>query len=351
MKIDQITLQNFRNFELETFDFPTHFTVIIGENGMGKSSLLQGLRLAASTFLLGIDEAERYHIQKEDVRRISLDDRFVPQRDCSFTARGSINEYRVEWKRTLSKIGGRTDYRDAAMLIDFAKALNDRVNLQLENEVDLPIIGYFNTSRLWVKARQTVNLKKKGSRLKDGYARCIDEKSDKESPMAWIKSMYWKKLKQQSQGSILLDAVFEALDTCIPNWKPTEWDEDTDDLGGIYTNTKGETSFVPLSYLSDGLRTMGAMVAEIAYRCVVLNTHYGRYAVKKSRGIVLIDEIDMHLHPNWQRNVVADLKRAFPNIQFVATTHSPFIVQSLQENELINLDRQNEGIEGHHYQP
>ncbi len=55
-------------------------------------------------------------------------------------------------------------------------------------------------------------------------------------------------------------------------------------------------------------------------------------------GVVMIDELDMHLHPNWQRVVVRDLKRAFPNIQFVVTTHSPFIVQSVESDELINLD-------------
>lgn len=81
------------------------------------------------------------------------------------------------------------------------------------------------------------------------------------------------------------------------------------------------------------------MVAEIAYRCVILNPHHGRDAVRKSRGVVLIDEIDMHLHPKWQRQVVSDLKLAFPGIQFVVTTHSPFIVQSLNSDELINLDQ------------
>jgi predicted ATP-binding protein involved in virulence len=53
---------------------------------------------------------------------------------------------------------------------------------------------------------------------------------------------------------------------------------------------------------------------------------------------VLIDELDLHLHPNWQKRIVADLKSVFQKIQFVATTHSPFIVQSLRSKELINLD-------------
>lgn len=338
MRINTIELHNFRNFEDASFNFPTNFTVVIGENGKGKSSILQGLRVAIGTLLMGIDEAERYHIQKEDVRRIDLGNRFVPQKNCSFKAYGAFNESKIQWKRTIAKPTGRTDYKDAYGLIQLAENLNKAVNEDFNDSVVLPVINFFSTARLWVDAKQTVKLKKKGSKLKDGYARCLDNKSDKSSPMEWIKSAYWKKLKDKPE-SVLLDAVLEAIATCIPHWQPTEWDEDSDDLGGIYTNADGTTCFIPLYYLSDGLRTMAAMVAEVAYRCVVLNPHLGRNAVKETKGVVLIDEIDMHLHPKWQQSVVNDLKNAFPNIQFIATTHSPFIVQSLKAEELINLDR------------
>ncbi|MBN2743976.1 MAG: AAA family ATPase [Marinilabiliaceae bacterium] len=333
MRINILQLHNFRNFENATFSFPSLFTVVIGENGKGKSSLLEGIRVAAAAFLLGIDEADRFHIQKEDVRRVDIGNRFATQRNCFFKAEGSVMGHDIAWKRTLSREGGRTDTKDAASIIQLAQSLNDKVNLNLEPNISFPVICYFSTARLWAESKQTVNLKKKGSKLKDGYIRCVDGKSDKMSPMQWIKSSYWKKLKNKSE-SVLLDAVLEAIETCVPNWAPMEWDEDTDDLAGIYN----EKDYIPLYYLSDGLRTMAALVAEIAYRCVVLNEHLGINAVKESTGIVMIDELDMHLHPNWQRNVVADLKKAFPKIQFVATTHSPFIVQTLQSNELINLD-------------
>jgi predicted ATP-binding protein involved in virulence len=73
-----------------------------------------------------------------------------------------------------------------------------------------------------------------------------------------------------------------------------------------------------------------------------LNSHLGDEAISNSKGVVLIDEIDQHLHPRWQRRIVGDLKRVFPNIQFIATTHSPFIVQSLDIDEVISLGIQNE---------
>lgn len=339
MKIDRIELNNFRKFEKASFEFPSNFTVLIGENGKGKSSVLQAVRVAAATFLLGIDEVERYHIQKEDVRRIDAGNRFAPTTNCFFNASGMVNNEEVAWKRTLPRLGGKTDTKDANALISIAKSLNSAVNESLQNDVSLPVLCYFSTARLWSESKQTFNLKKKGSKLKDGYIRCLEARNDKVSPMEWIKSAYWKKLKNKEE-SVLFDAVLEAIDQCIPQWKPLEWDEDSDDLGGVFTDPEGQESFIPLYYLSDGLRTMASMVAEIAYRCAVLNEHLGKDAVRESRGVVLIDEIDMHLHPKWQQGVVGDLKKAFPHIQFIATTHSPFIVQSLAAEELINLDAQ-----------
>lgn len=336
MRVNKIELHNFRNFEDIFFEFPSQFSVVIGENGKGKSSLLQAVRLAAGTFLLGLDEPQRLHIQKEDVRRIDAGHRFAPQRDCYFHAWGEINGQAIDWKRTLAREGGRTDSKNAAALIEIASTLNKRVNENLENDVDLPVFCFFSTARLWSEAKQRIDLKKKGSKIKDGYAKCLDIKSDRITPLEWIKANYYKGLKGKEREG-LLEAVLEAITTCVPAWSELEWDEDSDDLAGIYKEN-GSSSFVPLYYLSDGLRTMAGMIAEIAYRCVILNDHLGRNAVKKSEGIVMIDEIDMHLHPNWQRQVITDMKKAFPNIQFIVTTHSPFIVQSVKQEELINLD-------------
>ena len=102
--------------------------------------------------------------------------------------------------------------------------------------------------------------------------------------------------------------------------------------------------------LSAGQRTMVALVADIAIKVVTQNSCLvpeERTAtddkslpevLQQTPGLVLIDEIDAHLHPRWQRRVVSDLKRTFPLIQFVCTSHSPFIIQSLEAGELRTLD-------------
>jgi predicted ATP-binding protein involved in virulence len=97
----------------------------------------------------------------------------------------------------------------------------------------------------------------------------------------------------------------------------------------------------PFSNLSDGQRNVLALVGDLAVKVVKLNfNELGDESIIKTPGVVLIDEIDIHLHPNWQRVVLEHLRTTFPNLQFVATTHSPFIVQALREGELISLERQ-----------
>ena len=79
-------------------------------------------------------------------------------------------------------------------------------------------------------------------------------------------------------------------------------------------------------------------MADIAYRCLLLNPALGERAAQETSGIVLIDEVDMHLHPAWQQTILADLKKAFPKIQFIVTTHSPQVLSSIEPHNIRLLD-------------
>ena len=105
---------------------------------------------------------------------------------------------------------------------------------------------------------------------------------------------------------------------------------------GIVLEFKGGR--FPFRTLSDGQRNMAATVADMAMRCSQLNPQLDDRARTETAGVVLIDEIDLHLHPRWQRGVVRDLIETFPRLQFIATSHSPFIVQSVSDGGVINLD-------------
>jgi predicted ATP-binding protein involved in virulence len=98
---------------------------------------------------------------------------------------------------------------------------------------------------------------------------------------------------------------------------------------------------LPVSLLSDGVRAMVSMVADMAWRCAKLNPHFGEDAAQKTEGIVLIDEVDMHLHPGWQQRVIQSLTKTFPNIQFIVTTHSPQVLSTVPKECIRVLSEHN----------
>ena len=133
-----------------------------------------------------------------------------------------------------------------------------------------------------------------------------------------------------------MKAMLDAVYTCLPEVAKIEFriKEDT-----VVVSFNNDTS-LRFDSLSDGYRAVMALAADIAHKMAKLNPHLGIDVAQKTPGIVLIDELDLHLHPKWQRRIVGDLKRAFPLVQFITTTHSPFIIQSLELGEVLNLGPQ-----------
>ena len=103
---------------------------------------------------------------------------------------------------------------------------------------------------------------------------------------------------------------------------------------------KADGTVIPFASLSDGYRNVIKIILDIATRMCILNPYLQGEALEKTPGVVIIDEIDLSLHPTWQKRIVRILKSLFPKVQFICATHSPFIIQSLQQDELITLDRE-----------
>lgn len=110
-------------------------------------------------------------------------------------------------------------------------------------------------------------------------------------------------------------------------------------LGELVYQEKSQ--LMPISYLSAGYQSLLWMVMNLAYRLALLNPE-STDNLGESEGIVLIDEIDMHLHPKWQWNIVDALERTFPNMQFILATHSPIVISSCKNEHLILVDEDEE---------
>ena len=335
MKIKKLTLKNFRCFEDESFDFSDRFTVIIGDNGTGKSAILDALAIGAGSLFLGINTISTRHIQLDEVRVVkyqqvdstTLEQQYPVTIDCE----GRLNGQAISWERSIRRKGGRTTWKNASSISEIAHDFQEQV--QNGTPILLPVVAYYSTGRLWLQKREkTVEPVKPGSRMR-GYVDCLKPESNAKILLRWFKTMTFASLQKQKTLASL-EAVKTAVANCMENWNDISYDIIEDDL--LVTFQDGRV--LPFRMLSDGIRNMVAMVQDIAYRAVVLNPHLGKQAARETPGIVLIDEIDLHLHPKWQRHVVGDLRNAFPNIQFIATTHSPFIIQSMLPGEIIDLN-------------
>ncbi|WP_290799435.1 AAA family ATPase [Flavihumibacter sp. UBA7668] len=176
------------------------------------------------------------------------------------------------------------------------------------------------------------------SRLEKGYYAALGDSVDFTGVYEWLYS-YNTLIRDGKEFEGTKDAMFGCIKKAIPFIKEIEFNSKYHEFEVLVDFEDGQPVERKLaSFLSDGMKAVLNMVAEIAYRCVLLNGKLGQNAIVDSPGIVLIDEIDMHLHPKWQKRIVADLKNAFPKLQFIVTTHSPFIVQSLKSDELLILD-------------
>ncbi len=342
MRIDQLRVENFRNFAASRFEFNPHFTAVIGINGKGKSSILHGLRIAAGAYLLGIPGAPKRHIHPSERRLLPSETgkALVPaEGDVVVEAEGVVENYVGSWRRRL-RAGGRqttASWDDVGAVRTQAEMIAQQINGQGRERVDNLVIAFFGTDRGKVQAskRTPFNFQVGKQILRDGYANWDDLKAGAFNYLTW-RAAYPILLAENQEFAGLEEAFNEAIYTAVPYVKAVRFDGQH-----LWLRVQvEETSYpmLPLALQSDGIQMMVQLVAELAYRCVTLNGHHGAEAVRRSKGLVLIDELDLHLHPNWQRHVVADLKKAFPNIQFVATTHSPFIVQSLAADEVLNLD-------------
>lgn len=338
MKINKIRIRNFKGFEDRHFSFNDRFTVLIGDNGAGKSTVLDALAFSLGTFFLGVDGVSTYAIKQTDKRRLFVSPNSyeiqVPFRiDVDHVLEGK--SYR--WFRDTDKAsGGSTSYKDAGELIGRARQLTDAV--RSGEAVNLPIIAYYGVGRVASSLYEKNSHRKQTSRF-EGYKGALDPRTMQQKALSWFKSSQESVLQDIQDESNETDkglhsAFVEVLSQMIDGWTSIQYNLKREDVVGQFS----DGSWKHLKFLSSGYQAIAALVMDIAYRAIKLNPHLGERAVLDTSGVVLIDEIDMYLHPKWQRRIVGDLKKTFPNIQFIVTTHSPFIVQSLKANEVINLD-------------
>jgi len=350
MRIDRIEIKNFKKFAEYTLELHPQFTLLVGDNGTGKTTILDALAIAAGVWLVNSPDTNlnfsRRSILRSEIRleSISTDTitQFIEHPPTQIKAIGTINDQSIQWLRQIKENSSRTSNTESKRAIDIISKLFKQV--EEGAKIWLPIIAYYGSGRSGLPSNQRAMIYTSPSRRWDAFYNCFEERISIARLRTWFQKEAIASVKRQGQMRSGYKVVKFAILRCIPNANDLWFDGDR---GEIVIAINGQPQ--PFSNLSAGQKMMVALIADLAIKIVTQNAAFLTedldtesqalpQILQQTSGLVMIDEIDVHLHPKWQRQVVNDLKTTFPTIQFICTTHSPFIIQAIEQGELRILD-------------
>lgn len=353
MKLKNIKITNYRCFKGADIDFDEHVTLIVGKNGVGKTAILDAVAVSVSTFLLGIDGGVSRSILKDDARYEfhDLDGTIDPQHQfpVSIDSIGDcLDTQNVKWVRSLNSENGKTTIKDAGELTNIAKKVQNQI-MTGDKSLVLPLMSYYGTGRLYAQKKEKRNIKSLTEfKRQVGYVDCMAAESNEKLMLNWFQMQTLKSLQdQQKTGiidrSLLLKTVEKAICRSYERISGSRnatltFDLDTHRLVLEFEAADGSTQKFAMDEMSDGYKNTLSMIGDIAYRMAVLNPTLGDRVLDETPGVVLIDEVDLHLHPQWQQTILSDLHAIFPNVQFIVSSHAPAVINSVPREQIRILD-------------
>lgn len=333
MILRNLRLSNFRRFRDIEIDFHSQLTVIVARNGQGKTSILDAATIALGTFIGAFDLGKAKHIERSDARYMQATD--FPEGEQQFPVQviAKFDEPQLDILRELTGPKNKTTIKDAYRLTEYGRQLQQMVR-DLRQE-PLPVIAYYGAGRLW-KAHKNMERKQVISESRTlGYEDCLSPASNFVQVQQWMAKATLAKLQRQELPEyqrgmdigIRIKAIQDAVNHVLKlaGWRDFHYSFSHEELAMFHP----DHGVLPVSLLSDGVRAMVSLVADLAFRCVRLNGFMGEAAPRLSQGIVFIDEVDIHLHPEWQQQVIRSLREAFQHLQFIVTTHSPQVLTTI----------------------
>ena len=341
MKLKSIHLQNYRAHKDLTVKFDAPFTVVAGVNGSGKTSLLEGIAEVLPCFSVGAQYTETPSFPLDSFKGINFvhlrtDEtngrfRFERQYPVQIAADSELYGMEMEWEAV--KYDGVTKAQ-----------YTNNIRGDIVQETMQPLFAFYRARRSWQADDQIINetraAQEKPSRL-NGYENWKNAETSVASLQNWIIAKCLERYQWCSEtGSLFNEITNDEL--ALVNLALRQAVEN---IGGLRYDLYQKCMLVewgsaaPVSFdnLSDGERVVICLVADIARRICLLNPQLGERATVETPGVVLIDELDVHLHPKWQRLIVKGLKAAFPALQFIAASHSPQILGELLPEEIVLL--------------
>lgn len=338
MHIEKAGIKNFKGIKNTEITFHPGFNLIKGENGKGKTSILEALAIGLSGYITGVRDIEGRNFTNDEVHRdyTRKGDGSLSE-DISLPVEVSIDSVidgygQVSWTR----LQGSVSQENAIVTSpdDITRIAEEMSNT---SDVELPLVNYQSVGRVWNLKHNLDNIFREKYLRTVGYVDTFTDSSNRDLFLNWCVKM--EQIAWQKKQDI---REYEAVKKAAADFMKYMDGSDLD-----YTVTYDRQfecivfddgrNITPINELSAGYQSLIWMVLDIAYRMAVLNP-FRLDDIAKTSGVVLIDELDMHLHPRWQWRIIDSLRKVFPNIQFIAATHSPILFSSAKDVWIIDVD-------------
>ena len=329
MRIRELTLRNYRVYaEHPPFRFTDRFTVVAGINGRGKTALLDGLAILCSRFLPHVSSA------RSGYRTITPREVHVGAVSAGLGMKVICAGIPLEYKLTYDKERRRIKTTKLSAVVK--RVVRQAYGDPTRDDDAAPLAVYYTTDRAGYRLPKKLPPEVPRGQAAAYSGALFNRTVNFRDFMVRYRSAVTVERTERGDnpnylGDRAVAAISRALTTFLDGFENLRVQEEP-----LRLLVDKDGVALDLSQLSDGERSFLAMICDLGRRLALANPLLDNPL--HGAGVVLIDELELHLHPKWQRDVTEKLRRTFPNIQFIATTHSPFVIQALRPGELINLD-------------
>ena len=335
MRLKQVTIENYRAIDKLDVPLDPDLTVLHGPNGHGKTSVLSAIATGLGSILSLLPDVSSVGPRKADQRGQR------PLRVMLRTFDG------VEWDRRRLVQRGMAKRRVPSERRLLKEAVGKIVVADQEGAepLDLPIVAFYDTDRAVSDVPSPVrNSKMEFSRYAALEGALTRRRTGFTQFFKWFYIRENEELREQKERKDFnyrlkdLDAVRKAIERMVPGASGPRIKHGPLRFVLSVQSENGKWEELSLDHLSGGYRIVLALTADIAWRMAHGNPHLDDPL--GSEAVVLIDEVDLHLHPEWQQRILVDLRRTFPNAQFIVSTHSPQVLTTVDPQHITHLHRE-----------
>ncbi|MEO5348050.1 MAG: AAA family ATPase [Magnetococcus sp. YQC-3] len=346
MKLAQIDIKNFRCFQSLSIPFHPDVNVLVGANGAGKTAVLDAVAISLGNIMpIG---------------------RYDPLRPSDIPVASDIDHAEVDREHLIAVYSVATDssldgplswHAEYTLSGHSKKVSGSHVSVRhppgfpMEIESFVPVVAYYRSSRNLSGMPEMGDIFKQTLDWHSAYENILDAGANYQAMCQWFYLRENQELRERQYQNHDREFAFpdlktvrQALCTMLENVESIFFDGAPPTLKVAWAEGGNPPKILSLEQLSDGYRNLLALVLDFARRLALANPDWQNPL--EAPGILVIDELELHLHPKWQQRVIPDLRKVFPNTQLIVTTHSPQILSTVRREHILLLgaDHQFESI-------